>query len=126
MDTSTKETNRRMLILRGAGALAVVGANVLAGLFADRLPVLNLLASAVCWYVGKVLGVPLDDVLRQTLTRNPTAAVELAASAIRSMPPAARSVLASIPPEADAQRVAVVLLNTTEPPPPPPRATPGE
>lgn len=111
---------KHILLLRLLGVLAIVGVNVAAVMLGDKVPAIEVAATAVCWYIGKLLGVPLDAVVKQALASDPDKAVDIAAEAIRSMPPVAaevatRALLASIPP--DAQQRVVVLLNTTTPPP---------
>lgn len=112
----------RLLILRAVGLVLVVAATVAAALLGPKWPVVNVAATTVCWYVGKVVGIPADAVVKYALqAMHPDKAVSVAVGALQSLPPeqaesATRTLLASIPPAAQA-RVGVVLLNSTSGPP---------
>lgn len=115
---------RQMLWLRGGGLIVVVLAASAAFHWGGAYPIVNVLASAVCLYVGKVCGVPAEAILRYALSAmHPDKAAQFTLDAVRSMPPAqaedlARQIISSFPP-----KPTVVLVNTDAadfvPPPPP-------
>lgn len=126
MDTTTitptapATIDRRTLLLYYAYGLAVVAAMVFITMrWGAQYPYLHLLDAAVCTYVGKLLGLPLDVIYAYAIQKQPEKAMAVAVQALRSLPPerieaATRELISSIPPAA---QQAVLLINTTEPPP---------
>lgn len=132
--TSTPPVTTRVRTYRAIGAAAVATTTVIAAALADRYPWLTAVNTAVAWWVGKLLGVPLDAVVQAALAAmKPDRAVMVAVDALRSLPPeqaedATRTLLRSIPPVA-AQRVVggVRLVNVGDeslPTAPPPAGKP--
>lgn len=118
---------------RVLGVLAVVATTALSVWIGTQWPALAAAAtslnSIVCWYVGKLLGVPLDDVIKAALqVMQPDRAVAVTVEALRSMPPAnaetvTQKLLQSIPPDAQSRIVAFVG-DSLHPPPSPPSQPP--
>lgn len=122
MDKVKIKITPRMMRFRAAGLLVVVLSTAAASLWSDQVPWLAAISSGVCWYVGKLLGKPIEDVVAAALAVMQTdRAVAVTVQAIQSMPPdTARAVLSSIPPEAAgraAAAAAVVLVPDPDSPP---------
>lgn len=117
--TPTSHDQRmRVLRLLGAGAASILTA--MSMLWADHFPWLVPLATGLSWAVGKLLGVPVDDVIADALRgMRPEKVADLAVGAIGSMPPetastAVQRIAASIRPAANARAGAAITLTNVD------------
>jgi len=112
---------QKVMALRGAGLVLVTAVTAAASVWGADFPVLHIVAAAVCWTVGKVVGVPADAVTQLALTlMRPERAVDTAVSALRSFPPeqaesATRTLMSSIAPAARERVVRFVNASSSEP-----------
>lgn len=101
----TLGTPQRVLVYRVIGVAVVLTSTGLTAWLGPRYPWLAGVNSALAWAVGKLLGIPLDEVVRSALAAmQPDRAAIVATDALKSLPPetaadVTRSLLRSIPPE---------------------------
>jgi len=91
---------RAVRSLRAVGAIVVVSLTAAALQLGDRYPILVSLAAVAAWLQGKLLGVPIDDVVGSALqTMNTAKRVQITVHSVNTLPPdAAKKVIESIPP----------------------------
>ena len=108
---------RTLRSLRAVGAVVVVALTGAALQLGDQYPVLVSLAAGAAWLQGKLLGVPIDDVVGAALqTMRTGKRVQITVHSINTLPPdAARQVIESMPPPARAQLIDFV--DSLRPPP---------
>ena len=108
---------RHVRSLRAVGAIVVVSLTAAAQQLGDRYPVLVSIAAVAAWLQGKLLGVPIDDVVGSALQTMKTAKrVQITVHSVNTLPPdAARKVIESIPPTSRDQLIEFV--DSLRPPP---------
>lgn len=77
----------RIRIYRALGAAIVVGVGAGSVALAPKFPWAVGIANLLTWYIGKLLGIPVDDIIAAALAKkSPAQLVELACKAITAMP----------------------------------------
>lgn len=99
---------RLIRLLGGLAAFAaLVGGAALAARWPAFAPYSSTVATAVAWWIGKTLGIPMEGITQAALTHmQPAKVVEIVLGAVHSMPPA------------EAAEVATQLKSVRPPPPP--------
>lgn len=82
-------TASRLRWIRVVAVVLVTGTTALTVALASKYPALASVNAGLAWLAGKLLGVPLQDVMQAALrAMQPADAVKLTVAAVRSMPPA--------------------------------------
>lgn len=107
------ERPKRVRVIRLIGGLTafgvVVGGAAVAARWPTFAPFSSSIATAITWWIGKALGIPLDAITQAALTHmQPAKVVELVLSTVHSLPPE------------DAAAITTGLKDSLRPPPPPP------
>lgn len=112
---NTPTPTLRVRLYRIGGALGFLGLSVGTATLASKWPWVVPIGQLATWYIGKLLGIPVNDILAAALAKkSPTEVADIAVKAITSMPvaqisPVTRAVIESIRPIA-AQRSTLVDL----------------
>lgn len=120
--TASAPTDTRLKLLRAGGGIVIVAVTSLAGVYAARYPWLVPMATLVCAWIGKALGIPIDGVAEYALQHMaPERATSIVIRTIASLPPEqqpaiAARVSASIrPPPPPVELVDVDVVGEDEP-----------
>jgi hypothetical protein len=91
-------------VLGGVVVFAIIAVSIV---LSPRYPWITVPANALCWYIGKALGIPVEPIIQAALrAMQPERVADIAVKAIASMPPEAQTtatgrIIASIRPAAN-------------------------
>lgn len=89
-------TTARVRLYRILGVVVVVGVSIGSAMLAPRFPWVGPIAAIICWYVGKLLGIPTNEIIAAALAKkDPTQIAQIAMSAITAMPVESISMMAT-------------------------------
>lgn len=122
LTTASTTPTMRIRLYRIAGAAVVVGVSAGSVVLAPKWPWASSIATVLCWYVGKLLGIPTNEIIAAALSKkDPMQIAQIAMNAITAMPvdaisPTAVKVMESLRPIAEG-RVTVESIPPVSAPP---------